>query len=302
MNKDNPFAAGCAHVGGNFVPIGEAGIPIRDFGFLRSDATYDVIHVWNGAFFRLDQHLDRFFRNVERLRMSCPLSREAVADVLVDCVRKSGLRDAYVEAICTRGEPPVSTRNPRDAVNRFFAFAAPFVPYADAEAKRRGLHLVIGTPRRISPKSVDPTIKNYHWHDLTEGLFEAQDRGADNVVLLGLDNNLTEGPGFNVFCVENGTVLTPAHGVLDGITRRTAIELCAALDIPCEETDISAARFLEADEVFITSTAGGIMPVTRIELRTLGNGAPGPFTQRLDESYLALHRDARYLTPVPYDD
>jgi branched-chain amino acid aminotransferase len=105
-----------------------------------------------------------------------------------------------------------------------------------------------------------------------------------------------------VFCVENGTVLTPAHGVLDGITRRTAIELCAALDIPCEEIDISAARFLEADEVFITSTAGGIMPVTRIESRTLGNGAPGPFTQRLDESYLALHRDARYLTPVPYDD
>lgn len=302
MSHDNPFADGCAHVAGDYIPIAQAGIPIRDFGFLRSDATYDVVHVWDGSFFRLEDHLDRFFRNIGRLRMTCPLSRDSVAEVLIECVRKSGLRNAYVEAICTRGEPPVETRNPRDAVNRFFAFAAPFVPYADADAKRRGLHLVIGSPRRIPPESVDPTVKNYHWHDLTAGLFEAQDKGADNVVLLDLDGNLTEGPGFNVFCIENGTVLTPGRGVLDGITRRTAIELCTALSIPCEETDIPATRFLEADEVFITSTAGGVMPVTRIESGVLGNGAPGPITQRLDDAYLALHQDVQYLTPVAYDD
>lgn len=302
MTSDNTFAEGCAHVAGDYVPIAQAAIPIRDFGFLRSDATYDVVHVWDGAFFRLEDHLDRFFRNVDRLRMTCPLSREETRAVLIDCVRKSGLRDAYVEAICTRGEPPVETRNPRDAVNRFFAFAAPFVPYANAEAKRLGLHLVVGTPRRIPPESIDPTVKNYHWHDLTAGLFEAQDRGADNVVLLDLAGNLTEGPGFNVFCVENGTVLTPARGVLDGITRRTAIELCTSLGIPCEETEIPVARFLAADEVFITSTAGGVMPATRIESHILGNGAPGPITRQLDDAYLALHRDERYLTPVSYDD
>ncbi|MDA0367638.1 MAG: aminotransferase class IV [Proteobacteria bacterium] len=302
MSKANPFAEGCAHVAGAFVPISQAGIPIRDFGFLRSDATYDVVHVWDGAFFRLDVHLDRFFRNIERLRMTCPISRETVSEVLIDCVRKSGLRQAYVEAICTRGEPPPQTRNPRDAVNRFFAFAAPFVPYANEDMKRRGLHVVIGSNQRIPPESVDPTIKNYHWHDLTAGLFEAQDRGADNVVLLDRDGNLTEGPGFNVFCVEEGRVLTPRHGVLDGITRRTALELCAALEIPCAETDIPAERFIAADEVFITSTAGGIMAVTRVESRILGNGAPGAVTNRLADAYLALHRDESYLTRVPYDD
>ena len=142
MTGDNAFADGCAHVAGEYVPIAQAAIPIRDFGFLRSDATYDVIHVWDGAFFRLEDHLDRFFRNVDRLRMTCPLSREETRAVLIDCVRKSELRDAYVEAICTRGEPPVETRNPRDAVNRFFAFAAPFVPYANTGTKRLGLHLV----------------------------------------------------------------------------------------------------------------------------------------------------------------
>ena len=302
MNDANRFTDGCAHFAGAFVPIAEAGIPIRDYGFLRSDATYDVVHVWDGAFFRLDVHLDRFFRNIARLRMTCPLSRDSVRDVLIECVRKSGLRQAYVEAICTRGEPPPKTRDPRHAANRFFAFAAPFVPYADADLKRRGLHLVVGTPRRIPPESIDPTVKNYHWHDLTAGLFEAQDRGADNVVLLDRDDNVTEGPGFNVFCVENGQVLTPRHGVLDGITRRTTLELCTSLGIPCAETDIAVDRFVGADEAFITSTAGGIMPVTRIESRILGNGAPGAVTNRLADAYMALHRDERYLTRVPYDD
>ena len=302
MSDANRFADGCAHVGGSYVPIAEAGIPIRDYGFLRSDATYDVVHVWDGAFFRLDVHLDRFFRNVARLRMTCPLPRDAVRDVLIECVRKSGLRQAYVEAICTRGEPPPKTRDPSEAANRFFAFAAPFVPYANAELKRRGLHLVVGTPRRIPPESIDPTVKNYNWHDMTAGLFEARDRGADNVVLLDLGGNVTEGPGFNVFCVENGQVLTPRHGVLDGITRRTTIELCADLGLQCAETDIPVDRFVGADEAFITSTAGGIMPVTRIESRILGNGAPGAVTRHLSDAYLALHQDVRYLTPVPYDD
>ncbi len=299
--KKQDLSQGCGFVAGSYVPIADAAIPIRDFGFLRSDATYDVAHVWDGAFFRLETHLDRFFRNVERLRMVCPLSRDEVRTVLVECVRRSGLRDAYVEAICTRGEPPAATRDPRQAKNRFYAFAAPFVPYASDEVKKRGLHLIIGEPRRIPPEAVDPTVKNYHWHDLTKGLFEAFDRGADNAVLLDLDGNLTEGPGFNVFCVVDGAVQTPGRGVLDGITRRTTIELCQSLGIPCVEADISEESFLNADEAFITSTAGGIMPVTRIETRILGNGAPGPVTTRLADAYMALHRDEKYLTRVRYD-
>lgn len=299
-NEASNFCDGCAYVDERFVPIDQAGIPIRDFGFLRSDATYDVVHVWNGAFFRLEDHLDRFFRNVARLRMTCPLSRNEVSEVFIECVRRSGLRDAYVEAICTRGEPPPKTRDPRQARNRFFAFAAPFVPYADAEKRARGLSLIIGSPRRIPTASVDPTVKNYHWNDLTTGLFEAFDKGADNAVLLDIDGNVAEGPGFNVFCIVDGVVLTPKTGVLDGITRRTAIELCEASGVPCRETDLAEEVLRSADEIFITSTAGGIMPVTRIEETILGNGAPGPITMRLAAGYESLHGDERYLTHVDY--
>jgi branched-chain amino acid aminotransferase len=94
---------GVAFVDDEIVPIGEARIPITDTGFLRSDATYDVVAVWKGSFFRLEDHLDRFLRGCEELRLRLPLERRRIADVLHELIRRSALRDAYVEVICTRG-------------------------------------------------------------------------------------------------------------------------------------------------------------------------------------------------------
>ena len=111
--EPNPFAAGCAHVDGEFVPVAEARIPLLDRGFTRSDATYDVTHVWKGYIFRLDDYLDRFERNVAALRMTLPLPRAEVRSVLIECVRRSGLRDAFVQMTCTRGIPPGGSRDPQ---------------------------------------------------------------------------------------------------------------------------------------------------------------------------------------------
>ena len=115
------FTAGCAFVDGRYVPLAQAGVPVMDYGFLRSDATYDVVHVWDGAFFRLEDHLDRFERNVAALRMQSPHARAAMRDILIACVAKSGLRDSYVEMIMTRGVLPLGTRDPRRATSRFTA-------------------------------------------------------------------------------------------------------------------------------------------------------------------------------------
>src|SRR5215203_4937899 len=125
------YAAGAAFVDGRFVPIAEARVPILDWGFLRSDATYDVAHVWRGSFFRLEDHLDRFERSMEHLRLSLPYGRDDIRDVLIECVRLSGLRDAYAEIICTRGIPKPGSRGSRDCENRFYAFVVPFIWIAD---------------------------------------------------------------------------------------------------------------------------------------------------------------------------
>ena len=294
------FADGAAFVDGEFVPIDEARVPILDWGFLRSDATYDVAHVWRGSFFRLEDHLDRFERSMEHLRLSLPYGRDEIRDILVECVRLSGLRDAYAEIICTRGIPKPGSRDPRECENRFYAFVVPFIWIADQEKQEHGLHAVIASKQRIAPESVDPTVKNYHWLDLEVGLLEAYARGGETVILTDAEGNVVEGPGFNVFAVRDGAISTPDHGVLHGITRRTVIELSNEHGMPVEECSVPVAPLKRADEVFLSSTAGGIMPVTTVDGETVGEGEPGPITLRLREAYWNLHEDPRYTLPVHY--
>ncbi len=292
--------AGIAYVDGTYCPVTEAKIPVLDWGFLRSDATYDVVHVWDGRFFRLDRHIARFMNSAARLRLTVPLGEDELRAILAECVRRAGLREAYVEMVCTRGFSPTFARDPRAAINRFYAFSLPFSWVADAEQRERGLHLIVSSVQRISPEAVDPTVKNYHWLDFVNGLFDAYDRGGENAILIDLRGNITEGPGFNVFTVSAGEVSTPGDGVLQGITRQTALDLCAELGIAANLGAVSAEALRTADEVFITSTAGGIMPATRIDDSVIGDGRPGPMTRRLTELYWDKHRDPSWTTAIAY--
>ncbi|WP_352627501.1 aminotransferase class IV, partial [Mesorhizobium sp. M0187] len=255
---------------GQYLPMSEAKVSVLDWGFLHSDATYDTVHVWEGRFFRLDLHLDRFFRGMQKLRMKLSFNRTEIEMILSNCVALSGHRSAYVEMICTRGGSPTFSRDPREAENRFMAFAVPFGSVANKEQLERGLRVAISNTVRIPPKSIDPTIKNYHWLDLVKGLFDAYDYGAETALIVDINDNIAEGPGFNVFTVKNGRLKTPAYGVLPGITRQTVFDLCEELGLSVIAGDIDRDELKGADEVFITSTAGGIMPVSKIDDTIVG--------------------------------
>jgi len=296
----NDLSKGAAYINDHYVPVAEASVPVLDWGFLHCDATYDVAHVWQGRFFRIDDYLDRFQRSMESLRMSVPYSREQIREVMFELVRRSGLRDAYVEIICTRGMPAPGSRDPRTCTNRFMAFAIPFVWVADVRQRAQGLNLLVSQQQRIAPESLDPRIKNYHWLDMVMGLFEAYDAGADSALLVDAEGNLVEGPGFNVFALCADRVITPARGVLEGVTRATVLELLAAEDVQVSTEPLPAATARTADEIFITSTAGGIMPVTRISGHRIGNGMPGALTTRLNQAYWKLHDDSAYTNAINY--
>lgn len=300
MDTNRTHRDGVAFIEGAYVPIAEARIPILDRGFVRSDATYDVAHVWHGQFFRLDDHLERFEANVEALRMSVPHSRAEIVDILKGCVRLSGLREAYVQMTCTRGLPNPGSRDPRLSVNRFYAFAVPFIWIAPEESRKRGVKLFVSARERIPPASLDPRIKNFQWLDLTMAMYEAYEHGAEVPVLVDRDGNLTEGPGFNVFVLEGGRLATPASGVFEGMTRRTVFDLCAETNVECEARDVPAGDLAGADEVFLSSTAGGIIGVSEVNGRALGDGAPGPLTTRLHDLYWSKKEAGWLGTPVDY--
>jgi branched-subunit amino acid aminotransferase/4-amino-4-deoxychorismate lyase len=299
--QENPFAAGCAWIEGEYVPIGEARVPILDVGFVRSDLTYDVVGVWQGRFFRLEDHLARLERGCERIRLAPPVGRDELREILVEVVRRSGLRDAYVEAIVTRGVPGPGERDPRLWKPRLYAYAIPYVWIVRPELQEQGTDVVVARDtRRIPPGAVDPTVKNFHWGDLVRGLFEAYDRNAWLPILTDGDGLVTEGAGFNVFALAGGQIHTPARGVLEGITRRTAIEIARDIGLEVEIGDMPVSVLYAADEIFITSTAGGVMPVATLDGERVGAGAPGPVTRRIRERYWEMHADPEYTLEVDY--
>jgi branched-chain amino acid aminotransferase len=293
------FLGGAAYVRGQFVPAAEATIPVTDWGFTRSDAVYDVVHVFEGGFFRLNDHLDRFMDSMSARRLKPSEDRAQIESILHRCVGLSGLSDSYVAMVASRGKPasPLS-RRPQDCLNHFIAYAIPWVDAISKEVQKRGAHLWIGSTPRVPDASVDPTVKNYQWSDLTSGLLEAHDNGFDTTVLCDAGGFVTEGPGFNIFVVKDGAVFTSGHGSLHGITRKTVIEICAEKGIACTVGPIPRSLIENADEVFATSTAGGVMPVSRVNRSILSNDRPGPMTMDIHDAYWRLHRHGDYRTDI----
>jgi branched-chain amino acid aminotransferase len=297
-----PWPGGAAWIDGRYHPIEEARISVLDLGVTRSDCTYDVVHVWRGRFFRLDAHLDRFTASMARLRLDPGRSRAEIEAILHGCVRRAGLREAYVSMTCTRGRMAPGSRDLRTARNVFYCYAVPFIWISSPDRQAAGAGMWISEVVRIPQQSVDPSVKNYHWLDLDLALLDAYDHGADLVVLRDLAGAITEGPGYNVFAWVDGRWLTPGGGTLQGVTRRSLIELVRQVGQPVQEGRLTADDLRRAAEVLVTSTAGGIMPVTVIDGQPVGAGVPGPLSLQLRDRYWASHEDPRYSTPVRYDE
>jgi branched-chain amino acid aminotransferase len=162
------------------------------------------------------------------------MDRNAIRAALFELVATSGLKSAYVSMVASRRTPIVpGTCDPRAYRNHFYPWAAPFIWVKPEEVAKRGAHISVAQDvQRISSNSVDPTIKNYHWGDMTAALFDALDDGYDTTVLLDDNGLVTEGPGFNIFAVIDGRIVTPRSGMLEGISRKTVLEICEGSSIP----------------------------------------------------------------------
>jgi len=293
---------GYGYIDGDYVSMSEMRLPVTDLGFQLADMCYDALHVHKGRFFRMDDHLDRFERAIaERRYDTLGLDREDFSEILLGCVGRSGLRNSMVNIVATRGTPESGHKDLRSCRNRLMVWALPYYSVVSAEETQSGCDIVVADTIRIPPEAVDPTIKNYGRLDFVRALFEAYDKEARYAVLLDGEGNVTEGRGWNIFALDNGQLISPDEGVLEGITRRTVVELAGRLNIEARLEKLPVDRMRGAEEIFLTSTAGGIVPVKSIDGNAVGDGGVGPVTQRLTDMYWALHEDDAYTTPVEYN-
>ena len=286
------------YVNGEYVPRDQARISIFDFGFLRGDAVFDTTSAWNGRIFKLSAHLERLDLSLRAARIPCPLPLEELRGVIVETTRRSGLREAYIQTIVTRGEPPLGVRDLTQCRPGLIVFAVPYVFILNPEQIRSGGRALIASTRAMPAQCLDPKIKSLSRLHFDLAVLQGKSAGMDVSLMLDLDGHVTEGPGFNVFAVRGGTLFSPPEGILMGITRQTVFELAAEHGLPAREAQLTAYDLCAADEVFLTSTAGGIMPLVEIDGRPIGDGKPGPVSQRVHGLYWALRESGRDGTPI----
>jgi branched-chain amino acid aminotransferase len=290
LDTSSRFAGGAAWVEGEYVPASEARISIFDTGFGHSDLTYTVAHVWHGNVFRLDDHVDRLLDGARKLRLQSPLTKDELADIAKRCVALSQLREAYLNLTLTRGYGKrKGEKDLSQLSSQIYVYAIPYLWAFPPHEQIFGASAIVPRHvRRAGRNTVDPTVKNYQWGDLTAASFEAKDRGARTAILLDADGCVAEGPGFNVVVVKDGKLASPSRNALPGITRKTVLELADALGIEASLRDITSRELYDADELIAVTTAGGVTPIITLDGEPIGDGAPGPLTVALRDRFWAL--------------
>ena len=289
LAHDARYEQGSAFVNGAYCGLHEATIPLMDYGFRHADAAYDVVSASKGYVFRLQDHLDRFDRSCDLFRLRNPYGQRDTARILDTLVKLAGTREAYIFWCVTRGlsRPGGHHNDIAGYENRFYAYVVPYRFIADDVKRTSGLDLMVSRKYiRIPQKAVDPRAKNFHWLDMQLSLFEAHDSGTDFSVLCDSDSFLAEAPGSNIFLIKDGVLFTPDRGCLEGITRQTAMDLAAEIGMPVRVERVHVEQLRNADEAFLSSTAGGIMPINRVDGRLLGGtDGPGRLTTELHNLY-----------------
>ena len=290
------------YVNGEYVPRDRAQVSIFDLGFLRGDGVFDTTSAWRGRIFKLDAHLERLGLSLRAAGIPCPRPMEEIRGVILETARRCGLSEAYIQTIVTRGPRPMGVGDLTQCRPGLIVFAIPYVWILTPEQNRAGGRASIVSTRALPVQCLDPKIKSLSRQHFDLATLQGRAAGADVALMLDTDGLVTEGPGFNVFVVRGGQLFSPPDGILMGITRQTVFELAAEHDIAAREAPLTAYDLHAADEVFLTSTAGGIMPIVEIDGRAIGDGKPGPISQRVHELYWTLRESGRHGTPIFPDD
>ncbi len=278
------------YLNGKYLPDDQALISVLDRGFIFGDGVYEVIPVYWGKAFRLDQHLARLNDSLRGIRMANPLSTVEWTQVIQKLLEFNTTTDSMsVYLQVTRGPARRDHAIPATTRPTTFVMVNP-IPAPDAEVIKQGISAVTLDDIRWKLCNIKATTL------LASVLLkdDAMKQGAYDAILVR-EGRITEGTASNVFVITGGTVRTPpkATDLLPGITRDVVIELAQRDGITCVERNITPVEMETADEIWLTSSTREILPVTKLNNKVVGFGAPGPMWRRITSLYQKFKKDLR---------
>ena len=286
---------GIVYIDGEFLPKREAKVSVYDHGFLYGDGVFEGIRTYNGRVFKLDEHIRRLYESAKSMELSIPVSKEDMMKTILETIGRSGLKDAYIRVVVTRGVGDLGL-DPRKCPKPSIIIIVDTI----VVWKERSLKAITATTRRNAASALNPMVKSLNYLNNILAKLEANRSNVDEAIMLNQQDLVCEGTGDNMFIVKDGVIATPppSANMIVGITRSAVMELATKDGLKVEERDITIHEVYNADEAFLTGTAAEVMPLVEVDGKRIGNGEPGPITMTLIERFNDIKRSG---TPVDYE-
>lgn len=281
------------YINGQILPQEDAKISVFDHGLLYGDGVFEGIRAYNGKIFTLNQHLDRLYDSATAISLKIPLTKDEMAHAIKKTMEANNLTDSYIRLVVTRGVGKLGLDPNKCATPQVIIITDTIELYSKT-LYEKGLDIVTVTTIRNHFSALDPKIKSLNYLNNILAKLESIQAGAGEALMLNKDGYVAECAGDNIFIVKNNTLLTPPEsaGILIGITRNIVMELATEIGIQVKEELMTRYDLYIADECFLTGTAAEIIPVVRIDGRTIGTGKPGKVTLSLLKKYQDLTKNS----------
>ena len=273
------------YAGGAFGPAAKAGVSVLDHGLLYGDGVFEGIRAYNDRVFKLERHIERLYDSAKAIRLDVPMSRDEMAELVLETCRRNEIVDGYIRLVVTRGAGDLGI-DPRSCPRADVIVIAKRVTGLYGQKPWQGVTLVTSAFRRHAPDVLSPSIKSLNYLNNILARIEANDKGADEALFLDHNGYVAEATVDNVFIVVDRTLMTPPTATnLRGITRETVIDLAGELGIRVQERPFTLFDMWTAREAFMCGTMAEIVPIASVDGRTIGMSGLGPMTARIASAY-----------------
>lgn len=279
------------YISGKFYAKEDAKISVYDHGLLYGDGIFEGLRSYGGKVFRLQEHLVRLYESAKAIWLTIPISIEQMTKDVNETLKVNNLSDAYIRLVVTRGSGSLGLDPNRTSDPQVIIIADKITLYPP-EFYEKGLDIITASTIRNHPAALSPRIKSLNYLNNILAKIEGLRAGCIEALMLNSKGEVAECTGDNIFLVRHKQLLTPPidAGILEGVTREAVIEAARAAGMEVREIPLTRHDVYVADEVFLTGTAAEVIPVVKIDNRTIGNGEPGPVTRDLMKRFREMTR------------
>ncbi|PQV63913.1 branched chain amino acid aminotransferase apoenzyme [Abditibacterium utsteinense] len=282
------------YLDGNLVPASEAKVSVYDHGFLYGDGVFEGLRVYNRRIFRLDAHLERLYRSAKAIWLSPPFTQNEMGRAIEGTVAANKLENGYIRAIFSRGVGDLGL-DPRKCSKPTTIIIADGIKLYPPEVYEEGMECITVSTRRNRPDTLSPQIKSLNYLNNILAKIESIRAGVPECIMLNEQGFVAECSADNIFIVHEdlrgrSELRTPpiTAGALEGITRDAVMELAEAMGLKVAEKNLTLFDLYNAREAFLTGSGAEVVPMTRLDMREIGDGKPGAITKKLMAAYVEL--------------